>query len=77
MANLSNPVVDVAQATAAANRILSFRLRDDPNEGTASLPPPGSHGGAKIEFKSVHFKYPTRDMTVFKGLDLCVCGSFK
>ncbi|KAK2757909.1 hypothetical protein FQN54_004315 [Arachnomyces sp. PD_36] len=62
---------NVAQSTAAANRILSFRLRDDPNEGTASLPP-NSGGGARIEFKGVHFKYPTRDMTVFKGLDLCI-----
>jgi ATP-binding cassette, subfamily B (MDR/TAP), member 1 len=29
-------------------------------------------GGAKIEFKSVCFKYPTRDVTVFEDLNLAV-----
>jgi ATP-binding cassette subfamily B (MDR/TAP) protein 1 len=62
----------MANASAAANRILSFRLKDDPNEGTAPVPT-DSGGGAKIEFKNVHFKYPTRDVTVFKGLNLTVC----
>ena len=63
----------MAHASAAANRILSFRLMDDPNEGTAQVPP-SDGGGAKIEFKNVHFRYPTRDITVFKGLNLSVCG---
>jgi len=64
----------MAQATAAANRILSLRETTKPTD----LPPPAalneSEGGVKIEFKDVHFKYPTRDVPVFKGLSLSVSG---
>lgn len=29
-------------------------------------------GGVKIELKDVYFKYPTRDIPIFKGLNLTV-----
>jgi ABC-type transport system involved in cytochrome bd biosynthesis fused ATPase/permease subunit len=33
---------------------------------------PDIDGGVKIELQDVHFKYPTRNMHVFKGLNLTV-----
>lgn len=35
----------------------------------------GFENGAKIEFDSVHFKYPTRDVTVFNNLSFTVSVS--
>src|SRR5438034_4547747 len=63
---------DIAQASAAANRILSLRVRD--KTGGKTLPPDFSdaEGGVQIEFKKVWFKYPTRDIPIFSGLNLTV-----
>ncbi|KAI0146805.1 P-loop containing nucleoside triphosphate hydrolase protein [Pestalotiopsis sp. NC0098] len=74
---------NAAQATAAANRILSVReLRGhkadtDGGEMTstktpAATPIPDADGGIKIELKDVHFKYPTRNVSIFKGLNLTI-----
>ncbi|TGO79257.1 hypothetical protein BELL_0038g00020 [Botrytis elliptica] len=62
---------NMAQASAAANRILSFRL---PAKVTGNL---ASHvqnteGGVKIELKDVWFKYPTRDVPIFTGLNITI-----
>ncbi len=62
---------NMAQATAAANRILSFRVRD--KEATkATLELQDTAGGVQIDLKNVWFKYPTRDIPIFKGLNLSV-----
>lgn len=62
---------NIALATAAANRILSFRIRDvDILKGDKELQ--NTAGGIKIELKDVHFKYPTRDTPIFSGLNLTV-----
>lgn len=61
----------MAQAAAAANRILSFRVRDKENRKTAAELQ-DADGGVKIELKDVWFKYPTRDTPIFTGLNLQV-----
>lgn len=63
---------NAAQATAAANRILearSTRLRDDISKESII---PDTEGGVKIELRNIHFKYPTRDVSIFKGLNLTI-----
>lgn len=62
---------NVAQATAAANRILSFRVREDAIR-TGTLDLEDTSGGVKIELKDVFFKYPTRDIPIFAGINLTV-----
>ena len=67
----SNIRIDIAQATAAANRILSFRVRDrELSKETSILQ--DADGGVKIEFQDVFFKYPTRDIPIFSGLSLTI-----
>jgi ATP-binding cassette subfamily B (MDR/TAP) protein 1 len=62
---------NMAQASAAANRILSFRVRD--KEATkATLELQDTAGGVQIDLKNVWFKYPTRDIPIFTGLNLTV-----
>lgn len=61
----------MAQATAAANRILSFRIREEAIR-TGTLELPDTTGGVKIELKDVYFKYPTRDIPIFAGINLTV-----
>ena len=64
----------MAQATAAANRILSLRETPKQTNLSPSTTLNESEGGVQIEFKNVHFKYPTRDIPVFKGLNFAVSG---
>ncbi|TAQ89536.1 hypothetical protein B7494_g2142 [Chlorociboria aeruginascens] len=60
-----------AQAAAAANRILSFRAPDVSNlKATAVLQ--DTEGGVKIELKDLWFKYPTRDVPIFSGLNITI-----
>jgi len=64
-------LLDMAQALAAANRILSFRVKSS----TASKTPlevQETEGGVKIELQDLWFKYPTRDIPIFTGLNLTV-----
>jgi ABC-type transport system involved in cytochrome bd biosynthesis fused ATPase/permease subunit len=63
--------LDMAQASASANRILSLRSSRPEAEMSGEKLEKGE-GGIEIEFKNVHFKYPTRDMEVFSGLDMKV-----
>ncbi|KAJ1327607.1 ATP-binding cassette subfamily B (MDR/TAP) member 1 [Microdochium nivale] len=63
---------NAAQATGAANRILSVR-----STGRGAQPGETEHitdmdGGIKLELKNVHFKYPTRDVNVFKNLNITI-----
>jgi len=59
----------VAQAAAAANRILSFRVRDQQDSKTSSRLQ-DIDGGVKIELVDLWFKYPTRDIPIFTGLNI-------
>lgn len=72
---------NAAQANAAANRILSIResrgerarLRDDADGGNKDTEIiPDSENGIKIELKDVGFRYPTRQVQVFKHLNITV-----
>jgi len=59
----------MAEATAASNRILSLRsTRSENPQPTIELEK--EEGGVEIEFKEVHFKYPTRNLPVFAGLNM-------
>ncbi|AEO70297.1 uncharacterized protein THITE_2121528 [Thermothielavioides terrestris NRRL 8126] len=63
---------NAAQAAAAANRILQARetrIRDDISRAERI---PDTDGGVKIELKDIHFKYPTRDVSIFKGLNITI-----
>jgi ATP-binding cassette subfamily B (MDR/TAP) protein 1 len=63
---------NAAQASAAANRMLSLRESPnlDVNPKLTSIP--DTDGGVKIELKDVQFKYPTRDVSIFNGLNLTI-----
>ena len=61
----------MAQAAAAANRILSFRSREN-LDSKATLELQDMDGGVKIELRDVWFKYPTRDIPIFSGINLTV-----
>ncbi|KAI1634430.1 P-loop containing nucleoside triphosphate hydrolase protein [Biscogniauxia mediterranea] len=76
---------NAAQATAAANRILSMRTTRHRENGNDELddssnnnpkPPsciPDTEGGIRIELQDVHFAYPTRSaVPVLRGLNLTV-----
>lgn len=70
---------DIAQASAAANRILDLRHTDDADGRLVSLDI-GDLGaedqGVKIELKDVWFRYPTRDAPVLNGLNMTVSTIF-
>lgn len=67
---------NMAQAGAAADRILSYRVREDvevkPSLAKLLSDEDTSHGGAEITFQNVHFRYPTRDIPIFAGLNLTI-----
>lgn len=61
-----------AQVTTASNRILDMRESRFLDKAGANEEIPGSDGGVRIEFQDIHFKYPTRDVPVFEGLNLTI-----
>lgn len=78
---------NAAQATGAANRILSIRessgehsaqktiadaAHANEKEGVSWGEIPDSETGIKIELRDVGFKYPTRDVSIFKRLNITV-----
>ncbi|MCJ1388690.1 hypothetical protein MMC18_001539 [Xylographa bjoerkii] len=72
---------NVAQATAAANRILAFRgtpevvyeSHDPPRLSKTSTADFDTTGeGVEIEFRDVGFTYPTRDIPVYKHLSFTI-----
>jgi len=65
-------LLDMAQASAAANRILSFRVKRSSTASKTPLELQETEGGVKIELRDLWFKYPTRDIPIFTGLNLTV-----
>ncbi|WDK15004.1 ABC transporter [Colletotrichum graminicola] len=63
---------NAAQASAAANRIISLRNADTKDGTGATEQIPDAEGGIKIELKNAHFRYPTRNTPVFTGIDLTI-----
>jgi ATP-binding cassette subfamily B (MDR/TAP) protein 1 len=66
---------NTAQATAAANRIFEIQESADiqragPNNKLQTLPE--VEGGVRVELQDIHFKYPTRDVSVFEGLNVSI-----
>jgi len=62
---------NMAQASAAANRILSFRTPTG-EAGKSASEIQNTKGGVKIELRDVWFKYPTRDIPIFTGLNIVI-----
>jgi ABC-type multidrug transport system fused ATPase/permease subunit len=63
---------DAAQVTAAANRILEARLNQNKDIVADTEQIPDTVGGVEIELQDVYFRYPTRDISIFKGLNMHV-----
>lgn len=63
---------NAAQASAASNRIIDMRESRHHDTAAEGDGVPDTQGGVRIELRDVHFKYPTRDTPVFRGLDLTV-----
>lgn len=63
---------NAAQASAAANRILSIRESRNRDLSNAAAKIPDTEGGIKIELENVHFKYPTRNVSIFKGINITI-----
>ncbi|XXG94109.1 hypothetical protein Hte_000361 [Hypoxylon texense] len=63
---------NAAQASAAANRILSIRESRNRDTSAATARIPDTEGGIKIELRDVHFKYPTRNVSIFKGINITI-----
>ncbi|KXJ91481.1 P-loop containing nucleoside triphosphate hydrolase protein [Microdochium bolleyi] len=63
---------NAAQATGAANRILSVRSTRHEAQAGENEHIADADGGIKLELKNVHFKYPTRDVNVFKNLNITI-----
>lgn len=72
---------NIAQATAASNRILGFRGEpevrynihtgsENPSSSAASLSEAGE--GIQVEFRDVGFTYPTRNIPVYKHLSFTI-----
>ena len=63
---------NAAQAAQASNRVLNTRETQNRDAIASSEKVPDTEGGVKIELRDVYFKYPTRDVSVFKGLNLTI-----
>jgi ATP-binding cassette subfamily B (MDR/TAP) protein 1 len=59
----------IAEATAAAGRIISVRS-SGPQKEQARMP--SGRNPAKVEFKNVYFTYKDRDIPVLQGINLKV-----
>ncbi|RDW67692.1 ABC transporter transmembrane region-containing protein [Coleophoma cylindrospora] len=66
---------NMAQAAAAANRILALRKRDGTGSsgtGSKDIMLNDTEGGVSIELRDLWFKYPTRDIPIFTGLNITI-----
>ncbi|KAI1161374.1 multidrug resistance protein [Nemania serpens] len=63
---------NAAQATAAANRILSIRESRNRDISQKTEKIPDAEGGIKIELKDVDFRYPSRNVSIFKGMNITI-----
>ncbi|KFY45703.1 hypothetical protein V494_00829 [Pseudogymnoascus sp. VKM F-4513 (FW-928)] len=59
---------NVAQATAAANRIIKLREVGTGKTGKSFE----AEGGVEIQFKDVQYTYPTRDLPIFESLNMTI-----
>ena len=62
----------MAQAVAAARRILGMREPDSTNNEPPKPPTPlgDNNGGCEVEFRNVRFAYATREAPVFRNLNI-------
>ena len=77
---------NIAQATAASNRILGFRGEPEvtyethdnsKDSGTSAADMVKESEGVEVEFRDVAFTYPTRDIPVYKHLSFIIArGDF-
>ena len=65
---------NIAQATAAANRILSCRSDTEASPAASDQVFAYANEGLDIEFRDVAFHYPTRNVPVYKSLSLKIGG---
>jgi ABC-type transport system involved in cytochrome bd biosynthesis fused ATPase/permease subunit len=63
---------DAAQATIASNRILEARKDQNKDAIADTEQIPNAEGGVEIELQNIDFKYATRDVPIFKGLNMHV-----
>jgi ATP-binding cassette subfamily B (MDR/TAP) protein 1 len=61
---------NIAQASAAANRILSLRETQNQIAAQPITEILEGSGGVSIDFQDVYFTYPTRDIPIFAGLNM-------
>ncbi|KAF1988882.1 ABC multidrug transporter [Aulographum hederae CBS 113979] len=67
---------NMAQASAAANRILSFRIASSTGKTYTPLPKKTSQG-ASLDFENIQFRYPTRETPIFRNFSLSIrAGQF-
>jgi ABC-type multidrug transport system fused ATPase/permease subunit len=63
---------NVAQASAAANRILSYRGDTETSPKESGQDCGEANEGFEVEFQDVAFKYPTRNVPVYKHLSFTI-----
>lgn len=63
---------NAAQSSAAANRILQTRASKNKDIASRDDTIPDTEGGVSIRFDDVHFKYMTRNVSIFRGLDITI-----
>ncbi|KAI5865391.1 P-loop containing nucleoside triphosphate hydrolase protein [Durotheca rogersii] len=67
---------NIAEATAAANRIQAMRSRAESEEQgitpTGGITDEDKRAGVKIELQDVWFRYPTRDVPILNGLNMTI-----
>lgn len=61
---------NIAQATASANRMLEFRSKKTTNTKAKEYVCSHADSGASVEFRNVAFRYPSRDVPLFAGLNV-------
>ncbi|ORX91110.1 lipid A export ATP-binding/permease protein msbA [Clohesyomyces aquaticus] len=63
---------NVANATAAANRIIAYRQGSESISAKKSDNDSEKPTGCKLEFRNVGFQYPTRDVPVYRNLSFTI-----
>ncbi|KAI0007485.1 P-loop containing nucleoside triphosphate hydrolase protein [Xylariaceae sp. FL0662B] len=63
---------NAARASAAANRILNTRETRYRETSAATAKIPDTDGGIKVELEDVRFRYPTRDVSIFRGVNMTI-----
>lgn len=61
---------NIAQAVGSANRMLSYRPTSAPRDDLKQLTPSEYQSAASVELRNVTFKYPSREVPLFTGLNL-------